>query len=184
MIVQSQYSISIQHDFNESLLNKGTWLVILHACRIPPHIGVIIDGNYNSLTIKGQELNISSLALVKTIQQKKIETLFIQLKYHPVFSTDYQKEICQYFIKQYKEVKQFESTCLNPVKQFLQEFYALPVLKQELMFELIERLKQNEYIDKTFGVNLSHVDEFYLPVYTQAELQDVITKERLPFYND
>lgn len=184
MILQSQYSISVQGNFNENLLNKGTWLAILHACRIPPHIGIIIEGNYNSLTIKGQELNINSLALVKTIQQKKIETLFVKLKHHPVFSSDYQKEICQHFIKQYKEVKQFESTCLNPIKQYLQEFYALPIIKEELLFELIERLKNNQYIDQIVGVNVPVNNEFCLPVYTTMELQEIIKKERLPFYND
>ena len=110
MITSSAYTLNITDSFNQDLLLKDTWLVILHASRTPPHVGILIDGNYNSLTIKGHELNIDIKVLLKTIQQKKIETLFIKLKKHPVFSLDYQKEICQYYIQQYKQVQVSRST--------------------------------------------------------------------------
>ena len=128
---------------------------------------------------------MSVQALLKTIQQKKIEALFVQLKHHPVFSFDFQKEVCQIFIKQYEQVKQNEATCLTPVKQYLQEFYAVPVLENELLYELMERLKQNNYILNIYGLNIDvNNHEFSLPVYTQEELQDVIRKERAPYYKD
>lgn len=185
MIIQSEYSLEINEGFDATYLNKDNWLVILHASRIPPHIGVLIEGNYNSLTIKGHELNISVQALLKTIQQKKIEVLFVKLKHHPVFSFDYQKEVCQIFIKKYQHVKQNEATCLTPIKQYLQEFYAVPIIQDELLYELIERLKQNSYIVNTYGLNLTISNhEFSLPVYTQDELQNVIQKERAPYYKD
>jgi hypothetical protein len=50
---------------------KNTWLVILHASRTPPHIGILIDGNYNSLTIKGHELDININVLIKNDTAKK-----------------------------------------------------------------------------------------------------------------
>ena len=155
MIIQSPYTLSVNEIFSEKELNKDAWLVILHASRTPPHIGLLISGNYNSLTIKGHELNISSGVLLKTIQQKKIESLFVRLQQHPVFSIDYQKEICQHYIKQYKQVKANEASCLSPIKLFLQEFYAVDELKHELLFELIERLKQNQYISLTVGLNIT-----------------------------
>ena len=115
MVLKSPYTLTIADNFNQDLLLKNTWLVILHASRTPPHIGILINGNYNSLTIKGHELNINSNVLLKTIQQKKIETIFIQLKKHPVFSSDYQKEICQYYIQQFTQVKVNEESCLSPI---------------------------------------------------------------------
>lgn len=185
MIIQSAYKLDINESFDTNSISKGNWLVVLHASRIPPHIGVLIDGNYNSLTIKGHELNVSIQALLKTIQQKKIEVLFVQLKHHPVFSFDYQIEVCQYFIKQYKQVKQNEATCLNPVKQYLQEFYAVPLLKDELFYELMDRLIQNNYIENIYGINLNLSNqEFFLPIYSHEELQEVIKKERAPYYKD
>ena len=185
MIIQIPYTLTLSDSFNQDLLYKDTWLVILHATRTPPHIGILINSNYNSLTIKGHELDIDIRALVKTIQQRKIETLFVKLKKHPVFSSEYQKEICQFYIKQFIEVKANEASCLSPIKLFLQEFYAITECKHELLFELIERLKQNQYILLTLGLNIEDRVEdniFSLPVYTNEELQSIIKLERLNYY--
>jgi cell division protein FtsB len=187
MIVQSPYTVTVSQSFSEGELNKGTWLVILNASRTPPHVGLMIDGNYNSLTIKGHELNIQSSVLVKTIRQKKIESLFIRLKHHPVFSMEFQKEICQYYIKQFNQVKANEASCLSPIKLFLQEFYAVLENKNELLFELIERLKQNQYISCTFGINVEQKleeQEFSLPMYSNDELQKIIKSERSIYYKE
>jgi hypothetical protein len=187
MIVESPYTLTVSNQFNEKELSKDTWLVILHASRIPPHVGIVIDGNYNSLTIKGHELNVGIDVLLKTIQQKKIEALFVRLKKHPVFSNGYQKEICQHYIQQFTQVKQNEASCLSPVKLFLQEFYALCLSEKELLFELTERLKQNNYISEVVGLNVEEKLEqcqFSLPMYTHEELQKVIQSERHNYYKD
>lgn len=187
MIIQSPYTLTISNTFSENLLYKDTWLIVLHASRTPPHIGILVDGNYNSLTIKGHELNINISVLLKTIKQKKIETLFIKLKKHPVFSTDYQKEICQYYIQQFTQVKVNDASCLSPIKLFLQEFYAIAENKQELLFELIERLKQNQYISFTLGLNITEKieeQEFSLPMYSNDQLQEIIKTERANYYKE
>lgn len=187
MIAKSPYTLPVTIDFSEEQLYKNTWLVILHASRTPPHIGILINGNYNSLTIKGHELNVNIKVLLKTIQQKKIESLFIQLKKHPVFSSEYQKEMSQYFIQQYTQVKVNEASCLSPIKLFLQEFYAIQENKQELLFELIERLKQNQYLTVIFGLNIDdkiEEQEFTLPMYTNEKLQEIIKTERANYYKE
>ncbi len=187
MIAQSPYTLTVSKESDPIALSKHSWIVILHASRVPPHVGILINGNYNSLTIKGHELNVSVEVLLKTIQQKKIEALFIQLKKHPVFSAEYQKEICQHYIKQFTQVKPGDATCLSPVKLFLQEFYALCNTEKELLFELTERLKQNNYITEVIGSNVNDKldeGEFSLPMYTNEELQKVIQAERNNYYKD
>jgi hypothetical protein len=57
--------------FNQLHSKKNAWLVLLHAKRVPPHVGLMVDGVYNSLTIKGHELDVTFDALLKTIKQKK-----------------------------------------------------------------------------------------------------------------
>lgn len=187
MIVQSPYTLTVSDVFNQELILKDTWLVILHASRTPPHIGLLVNGNYNSLTIKGHELNIDLKILLKTIQHKKIETLFVKLQKHPVFSLDYQKEICQLYIQKFHQVKVNEASCLSPIKLFLQEFYALDIRQDELLFELIERLKLNNYIAMTLGLNIeSKLEnyEFSLPMYSNSELQEIIKIERSNYYKE
>lgn len=145
---------------------------------------MLINGTYHSLTIKGHETNVSLPVLLKTIQQKKIETVFVKLKKHPVFSYDYQNEIFQWQIKQFKKVNPNEASCLSPVKLFLSEFYAVNRIENELLFELIERLLQNDYIDDALALNINKFvkgQPFYFPIYTYAELQEVILNEQLKF---
>ncbi len=184
MISQNPYTLPLAKELHTSFFLKNVWLVILHASRIPPHVGLLVEGSYNSLTIKGHELNIHLDVLLKTIHQKKIETLFIKLKKHPVFSTEYQKEIAQHYIQQYTQVKPNEASCLSPIKLFLQEFYALPLKQNELLFELVDRLKQNLYINEAVGYHISETDEFSLPMYSNEALQSIIHSERSNYYKD
>ncbi len=156
-------------------LGKNNWLAILNATRVPPHIGMLIDGNYNSLTIKGQEFNISHEVLLKTIAQKKIESTFIKIKPHPVFSNYYQLEILQEAIKKFVKVENNTSTCLSPIKLFFQELYALQLDEKELLFEFVERLCENNFITDFMQFNQQEEnDTLLLPYYTKETLQQKI----------
>ncbi|MBS1637026.1 MAG: hypothetical protein JST26_14000 [Bacteroidetes bacterium] len=171
-----------------TLLLKGTWLVLLHANRVPPHVGFMADGNYNSLTIKGHELDVKLDVLLKTIQQKKIETVFLQLRKHPVFSNDHQLHIFQHQVQQFQSVKPYEATCLSPLKLFFQEFYALPLQEEELLFDMVRRLEENDYLGQRIFINIDEKSmengKFSLPEYSSKQLQEVIRKEREAFYKD
>jgi hypothetical protein len=166
-------------------LKRNTWLVLLHANRIPPHVGLLIGGAYNSLTIKGHELDVSVEVLLKTIIQKKINAIFIKVVNHPVFSADYQLQTFKEMIKNYDKVKPFEATCLSPIKEFFQYFYALAADDRELLFSFLERLNQNSYLELAMSQNFTlnkHVIE--IPFYTAEQLHEKIKSERLPFYTN
>ena len=181
MISESKYLIAFEDCKETAVLTKGTWLVVLHASRIPPHVGLMIDGNYNSLTIKERELNVSSEVLLKTISQKKIEALFLKMVKHPVFSSDHQLNIFQEQLNQFTAVKQNEATCLSPLKLFFEEFYAVRNNKEQLFYDFVDELFQNDYISRAIGLNIVNKSEnniFTLPHYTNGELQARIKNER------
>lgn len=185
MISETKYLIAYEDCKETSVLTKGTWLVILHASRIPPHVGLMIDGNYNSLTIKERELNVSSEALIKTISQKKIEALFLKTVKHPVFSSDYQLSTFQEQLSQFTAVKQNEATCLSPIKLFFEEFYAVRNNKEQLFYDFVDELFQNDYISQAIGLNIVSKAEnniFTLPHYTNEELQTRIKNERETYF--
>ena len=164
---------------------KDTWLVLLHARRIPPHVGLMIHGNYNSLTVKGHELNISFEAVYKTVQQKNIESVFIKVVGHPVFSADYQLAVLQEMVKGFSSVKQHEATCLSPIREFFQEFYALRSEPEELLFDFISRLNKNNFVEAVSACNFELTEGLLeMPFYTTELLHQKIRNERLPFYND
>ncbi|MEO6302508.1 MAG: hypothetical protein ABIP51_04990 [Bacteroidia bacterium] len=172
-------------DLRETVLNKDLWLVALYANRIPPHIGLMINGNYNSLTIKGHELNVSHEALLKTISQKKIESVFIKLKKNPVFSFDHQLEMLQEMISKFGPVRQYEVTCLSPIKLFFEQFYAVHNIDEELYFDLMKRMNENEYFEFAGSFNFDLHNGFVeLPFYTIDQLNETIKTQRLPYYKD
>jgi hypothetical protein len=183
LISETKYLIAYEDCKDTSVLNKGTWLVILHASRIPPHVGLMIDGNYNSLTIKERELNVSAEVLLKTISQKKIEALFLKVIKHPVFSSDYQLSTFQEQLNQFTTVKPNEATCLSPLKLFFEEFYAIRNNKEQLFFDFADELFQNDYVIQAVGTNIINRtgNTFTLPHYTNEELQERIEKERSVF---
>lgn len=184
MISQSVH-INVQTiPFESEKLKKGTWLVLLHAQRIPPHIGIIISGNYNSLTIKEREMNINPEPLLKTIAQKKIKSVFIKIAEHPVFSNDHRLSIFQEHLKKFEVVKQFEATCLSPIKLYFQEFYAVPVNEESLLFDFLQELEKNNYLDMAMPLNMELTNTIELPYYNKEELNEKIKSERLPYYND
>lgn len=185
MIQQSVQIPILTKRFEETQLKKQLWIVLLHANRTPPHVGLIINGSYNSLTLKGHELDVDLETLLKTISLKKIESVFIKLVPHPVFSFDYQLQIFKEYIKQFQKVKPNTATCLSPIKLFFQEFYALQLNENELLYELIERLKENNYLEyaQSLSFNLP-LNAIELPFYSTAQLYEIITKQQLPHNND
>ncbi len=184
MISQNIHIPVKTEDFKPESLKKGTWLAILHSQRIPPHVGLIVSGNYNSLTIKEHELNINSDALVKTIIQKKIKSVFVKIVPHPVFSEEHLLAIFQEHLKKFGYVKQNEATCLSPLKLFFSEFYAIELNGAELFFDFMIRLNENEFIESAAALNVQLQNGIDLPFYTLAELNQKIKAERQPYYND
>jgi hypothetical protein len=166
-------------DFQPSFLHKGVWLVILHSERTPPHVGLIFSGNYFSLTIKEAEIRIPADVLLKTISQKKIKSVFLKVKEHPVFSVDHQQDIFIEQLIKFGAVKQTEATCLSPLKLFFLEFYMIQSNVSELLFDFIGQLYLNKYIEYATAINVEIKEGFELPYYTTDELNDRIAKERL-----
>lgn len=170
---------------NEPSLEKGIYLCLLHAKRIPPHIGIIINGNYHSLTIKGTEPNVPLKALLKTISQKKIETIFLKIKPHPVFSVEHLNAMFLEILKPYTSIKNNELTCLSPLKEFFYEFYAVPKSDKDIIFTFINRLHNNNFILEANSLNLTlESGQVQIPVYSQEELNNKIKSIRDEYYND
>ncbi|MBN8694510.1 MAG: hypothetical protein J0L69_15050 [Bacteroidetes bacterium] len=187
LIATSKYQYAYEALNNPDELLKGTWLVLLHAGRIPAHIGLMINGNYNSLTIKERELNIKAELILKTIKQRSVEAVFFKIIKHPVFSEDYQLQIFQEQMQQYTSVKANQATCLSPIKQFFEEFYAIKVNRERLLFDFLEDLNDNDYIVDCKAINVINETSdkvFTFPTYTAEQLNKRITEEREIYTKD
>jgi hypothetical protein len=175
MQVTKTYQLKINKSFNEADLQRGMFLTILHATRTPPHIGLIIDKQYHSLTIKGSELNVATTSLVRTIHQRKIPSLFIQLIPHPTFSAAYLKEHFILNVEQFPKVDVDVATCLSPIKLFLEETYMLSLKQINYLYELVPFFDDAKLIE---SISALYIDEltFKLPIYNLSELNNGIAK--------
>jgi hypothetical protein len=170
-------SVHITRLFNEKDLLKGVYIAVVHATRIPPHIGLIIDGKYHSLTVKGRDINTSVNALIKNSVQRKIPTLFIKIKSHSTFSDAYLKEHFITNIQQFPKVDIGIATCLSPIKLFFSETYNMTMDNVNYLFELIPALYAEQLIESASALYIEQ-QEFNLPVYTKTEINKGISEVR------
>jgi hypothetical protein len=166
-----------ENDFCEDDLQKGIHIVILHASRVPPHIGMIIDNKYHSLNIKGQEINKPLDAFIKNIRIRKIPTLFIKIKTHNTFSNSYLKEHFITNIQEFPIVDIGVATCLSPIKLFFDEAYRVQTGDVNYIYELIPRLLAYELIEH---VNSLFIEEehYQFPIYTLEDIHQGITQAK------
>jgi hypothetical protein len=167
------YTLNIDRPFNEEDLHRGVYLVVLHASRIPPHIGLIAGKKYHSLTIKGQETDQPIDVLLKNIRIRKIASLFIRIKAHPTFSNDFMREHFIEDVQQFPKVEVGGATCLSPVKLFFEKLYELPVSNVSYLFELLPALEQNGLPEHVSALNIEERN-FQLPVYDLEQIHSEI----------
>lgn len=169
------YTVIINKSFDSHELLKGMFIVISHVDRIPPHIGMIADKEYHSLSIKGQELNVPVAALVRNNTLRKIPTVFIKIKKHVTFSDQYLKEHFCSNVQQFARVQANVATCLSPIKLFFEEAYNVPVKEFNYIFELLPKLKEMGLLEDTMELLVGKTT-FQLPVYTAEQLNSGIDK--------
>jgi hypothetical protein len=157
----------------EETLRKGIYVVVLHADRVPPHIGIVAGKKYHSLTIKGQETDLSIEALIKNIRIRKIKSLFIRIDPHPTFSNDYLKDHLVHIIQQFPKVEIGKANCLSPVKLFFEEAYSVSLDQVNFIFELIPELQRLNMIADISSLNIDSL-QFELPVYSTAHINQGI----------
>ncbi|MBK9284807.1 MAG: hypothetical protein IPM51_10910 [Sphingobacteriaceae bacterium] len=170
--------------YSSERINKGIWLVLMHINRIPPHVGIIFDGLYSSLTIKGKETNIDFLTLEKMITQKKIETAYVELSPHPVFSIDFLRENFLIQLAKFESVKENEATCLSPLKLFFNEFYYLKLISPDLLHDCMMELSENNFLLSFCNTQPTKLNTLAIPYYNIKELNERIKTERQPYTNN
>jgi hypothetical protein len=166
--------IKINSQIIDASLDKSLWIVVLHACRIPPHVGLLFNGNYFSLNLKGVEKNIDLSVLLRTIELQNIKSVFFKVKKHPVFSVDYLKEVFENDLSNYQKVTT-DNTCFKPVKLFFEEHYLFCSQPINFLFELFSPLITNEMIEKTIALNLKEEiveGNFTFNTYNAKDIND------------
>ena len=157
------YKIKDCQEIEKGQLLKGVFIWVIHANKIPPHIGISSNGKFFSLKVNGKDNGEASDIILKVLEKKKIHTLFIEVKALKL------SELALIF-NRFKDLKSPEITCLTPIIEFLKEDS-----KIETVSELLVNLDKKNQIKSFFGLNLT--DDFVgIPSYSKIDIQNRILK--------
>jgi hypothetical protein len=169
----NSYSLHITGTAQEKNLNKGIFLFIYRASKIPPHVGIIVNGLLYDITSVGPTIGLPLSDFYKTALKRKTEVLFVKLK---VVETLTLNEHAASIMKEHFKVT-LKKSCLIPVKAFIQKTYGVNVQEKQFIFELLPLLKQKEILEGVFELNLSKKVKngcFIMSKYTQKEVEKCI----------
>ena len=125
-------------------LKLGFFLCIWHANKIPPHIGVLIDGFYYSLKVKGKDTKIPVQEIIKLINRKSICTVFVEINL-PI-----NQQFVEDVFSNYDFAVESKSTCLTPITEIFNLVESISQLS-----DLLKHFNEKNQIGQVFGLNLT-----------------------------
>lgn len=142
-LLQSMFPIRSTQKISESELQSGVFLWITHADKIPPHIGISLDGNYFSLKVSGKD-DTDTGVIYRTIWLRNIPAVFVRLD-ERAFSSERFLTVKNEYVSVNKEV----TTCLVPIL----DMYGIKK-KECLLADLLKYLEKKQQILAYFTLNL------------------------------
>ena len=169
----NKYPINIKGTITEERLQKGVFIFIYRASKIPPHIGLVVNGLLYDITAVGPNIGLPLADFYKTAVKRKTEILFVELK-KANFSM--LNELISALVEANFKVT-IDTSCLTPVKEFIYEAYAVDVDQTNFIFELLPVLFQKELITAVWELNLSKKIEqsvFEMTKYTKQDVANCV----------
>lgn len=139
---------------------QGAYIVVIHANKIPPHIGLLVDGLFYSLKAKGKDMGVELDRLGQILTKKEIATLFFKVKNGVVTK----ENVVQVFEQSGQQIP-FGETCLAPILKVVS-----PNLHCATVAELLNYLAEKNELVATFGAFLP-VDYEGIPYYDMDRIR-------------
>jgi len=139
-------------------LKHGVCVWIWNANKIPPHLGISLDGTYYSLKYNGKDEGISVEALFRVVQKEQIPTLFIGIDEQ--LSAE---KLIKIFGK-YEVASSAGVTCLKPIAEIFN------AMECRTIFDLLSILTEQDKVKSVDGICLPEVFEG-IPFYNYESVQ-------------
>jgi len=150
------------------------YFIIFHADKKPPHLGIVWNQLYFSLTIKGAEIEIPFDEKLVLINKRKIPCLFVEIK-TPEESSFLLEELKEIFIS-YPPLTN-KTSCLEPIAEFFYKIFQLRA-DSPLLHGMIEALQKQELIIESSAIYLKIPENktFELPIYNASIVSERINR--------
>lgn len=138
-LLMSEYKIDNIKEAAGLLFTEQVVLWVMHADRVPPHIGLSVNGKFYSLKANGKDEGVLLEQLLNVIIRKGVTTLGFVLE-SPI---DIKK--VESVFENYVATIPHQTTCLAPIKEL---FDADQVCK---LTDLLDFLYQRDIIKNVYG---------------------------------
>ena len=150
----------------KALDSSKTYLILFHVDKQPPHLGVIVNDAYFSLRCDKLQMGIEPKSILKTVRAKKIPTLFFEIE------SGVNLEIVEEIFEKYASIDQI--SCLFPIREL---FFTTSFEDIQLVFDLLDKLKANERVLRTYSLNLAPSNSsFTMRKYSIKKVQEEIKR--------
>ncbi|MFI5203238.1 MAG: hypothetical protein ACHQF2_01990 [Flavobacteriales bacterium] len=169
------YTLGPIHPIPENY--AGTALVLHNIEKIPPHIGVVFQGLYYSLSVKGVKTEIPFQRVADEIKNKSSVCAIVEIEV-----PFYIQSPLRYFNNYTALSSNGDETCLSPIRDWLEHEMEEEVeLRWEIaasqfVFELIEALRNEHRVGNVYGLNTTKT-ELVLPRYTWQDIMNEIERK-------
>lgn len=137
--------------------SNSYFLWVIHADKIPPHIGISFDDRFFSLKSNGKDEGLSIFRMESILRKKCIPVLFYEIEREAVQVTP------GIIFSNYEKTVSGNVTCLEPLKDIF------GVLNATWIKELLQSLKSKDFIRNCYGWQLPE-GFTEIPDYSPAEI--------------
>ncbi len=173
----SEYIIPGILPADDILLQKGTYIVVLHATTKPPHLSLLIEGEMFSLDVNGPKLAMPLAVQLRVIKSKKIKSLFFKLDTAVFIHNNQLFKAAQTHTLAYSRVEMGIATCLSPIKKFCAAIFDIDIRNVNYIFDLLPVLYQHNHIQSCSYYNMQKQlinTNFHLEKYTMEDIYNSI----------
>lgn len=153
-----EYSFQHIEPLRQDTLQSGAYIWIWHANKIPPHLGISVDGRYFSLKYNGKDVDLDVRKTLNILCKKQIPSLFVRLE-----KTILPEKLNAVF-QQFDKATSEGETCLRPILE------VLDMEGKETIFELLNLLRERRECDLVYGINLP-TGYNGIPLYGKEEIR-------------
>lgn len=145
--------------------DNSSYLVMVAIDKVPPHLAMISNHKYFSLSSKGLKLAVDVNKILESVIRKNIPTLLIKL---PEVMT---LNIVRDKFSMYNSLSEGGS-CLSPIKDVFSS-YAQDLNEAEYVFNLIPMLYKKGWVKEVYSLCYNK-NTFMLNEYSQVEIDKAI----------
>jgi hypothetical protein len=142
-VLKSESTIQHINDPSDLSFAPGSiYLWVIHADKVPPHLGISEGHQFFSLKANGKDAGVPVFKIIPVLGKKGIATVFYDIAPAAVVSEPYS------IFSQFEQTVPGKITCLEPLKQVFNG------PESTWLKELLAKLEAREFIRNAFGWQL------------------------------